>query len=403
MRAELLAPAGDLRCLEAAFRYGADAAYIGGPSLQLRAAKAGFTAENVLDAVAYTHARGKKLYIAANSFLEQDDIASARSYADFLKDCAPDGVIASDMGMVAILRERAPELPIHISTQANCQNAEASKVWRSLGASRIVLGRECTLDNIREIRSALGDAPELECFIHGAMCMSYSGRCLLSAYLANRSANRGGCTQPCRWNYVLEEETRPGMYFPVEEDSRGTAILSSHDLCAVSFLQELEDAGAASFKIEGRMKSEYYVATVVNAYRGVMDGRMSIERAKTELDCVTHRPYSTGFYYSELKYGHDNRGEYLADCTFAAYVIDVSGTNALVEQRGIFGKGDTLELLSPVSGIVSFAVEQLAEDSGLSCDQARKSGTRYRMNVPAGTQPGDILRIRTKGEALCVK
>lgn len=391
---ELLAPAGDLRCLTTAFRYGADACYIGGPALQLRAGKVGFSHEDVRKAASTAHALGKKLYVAANAFLEEREISLAGEYARFLQDAQVDAAIVSDMGMAAILREHAPELELHVSTQANCINSAAAKVWHSLEAKRVILGREASLEDIRSIRQALPSDVQIEVFIHGAMCMAYSGRCLLSAYLTGRSANRGSCTQPCRWNYVLQEETRPGMYLPIQESEKGTAILSSHDLCAAGFLQELIDAGVDSLKIEGRMKSEYYVATVVSAYRACMDGRISPEEALTELDCINHRPYSTGFYFSHLKYGHDNRGEYLADCIYAGYVLEAEKGRITIEQHGQFSVGDKLELLSPGKAAESFCVEDLVTESGTAAQCANQSGLRYTLSCPIHAQAGDILRIR---------
>ncbi len=395
---ELLAPAGDLRCLKTAYQFGADAAYIGGPALQLRAAKAGFTREQVEEAVSLAHSMGKKLYVAANSFMEESELALAGEYARFLGEAGVDAAIASDMGMVSILKENAPDLEVHVSTQANCLNSRAAKVWRSMGASRVILGREATLDDIRRIRDNLPADMQIETFVHGAMCMSYSGRCLLSAYLTGRSANRGGCTQPCRWNYVLEETTRPGMYLPIIEDEKGTAILSSHDLCAIDHLEQLRNAGVDSFKIEGRMKGEYYVATVVNAYRACMDGVFSPDEARAELDCVNHRPYSTGFYFSELKYGHDNRAEYLADCIYAGYVLNVRENLLQIEQHGEFCVGDALEILSPGMPVRKFTVTELFDDKGNPCEKANRSGLQYALPCPICVRPGDLLRIRAPKE-----
>lgn len=396
---ELLAPAGDLRCLKTAYTFGADAAYIGGPALQLRAAKTGFTHDQVHEAAALAHSMGKKLYVAANSFLEESEIGLAAEYARFLYSAGVDAAIASDMGMVSILKEAAPELEVHVSTQANCLNSRAALAWKAMGASRVILGREATLDDIKRIRDHLPDDMQIETFVHGAMCMSYSGRCLLSAYLTGRSANRGGCTQPCRWTYVLEERTRPGMYLPINEDEGGTAILSSHDLCAIEYLEQLKEAGVDSFKIEGRMKSEYYVATVVNAYRARMDGVIGTDEAKAELDCVNHRPYSTGFYFSELKYGHDNRGEYLADCIYAGYVLAQQQDGMIeIEQHGEFAKGQELELLSPGRSVRRFTVETLIDDKGERSERANRSGLRYAINCPYRVQQGDILRVRAPKE-----
>ncbi len=393
---ELLSPAGDMKCLRTAFHFGADAAYIGGPAFQLRAAKAGFSRDEVTEAAAYAHDRGRKLYVAVNAFAQEEDLKYIGEYARFLSDAGVDAVIVSDLGVLSIIRRSAPGLEIHISTQANTINSEAVRVFSGLGASRIILGRECTLDDIRSIRQNTPPHIKIECFIHGAMCMAYSGRCILSSYLAARSANKGGCTQPCRWNYVLEEETRPGMYLPIEESERGTAILSSHDLCCIDFLDELKDAGVDSLKIEGRMKSEYYIAAVVNAYRKRLDGGISLEDARRELDSITHRPYSTGFYFSELKYGHDNRGEYISDCIFAGVALSNSGSNTMIEQRGNFRKGDTLEVLTPDRPVYSITIEEMYDETGEAVVSANRSGHVY--TIGNTVEPMSILRLRTKAE-----
>ena len=395
---ELLAPAGDMRCLTTALDFGADAVYIGGPGLQLRAAKTGFDREGVREAARLCHTRGKRLYVATNAFLSEGDLPAARDLARFLGGCGADAAIVSDLGMLSLVREEAPGLEIHVSTQANCLNSRAAALWARLGARRVILGREATLDEIRAIRAALPDRVQIEVFIHGAMCMAYSGRCLLSAYLAGRSANRGGCTQPCRWRYALVEETRPGMRLPIKEDGRGTAILSSQDLCAAPFLDELAAAGAASLKIEGRMKGEYYVATAVNAYRALLDGRMTADEAMAELNCFSHRPYSSGFYFSDLRYGHDGREEYLADCVYAGYVTVCAGGRVSFEQHGVFSAGDELEVLSPFAPVRRFRAEALEGPDGLSCQTANRSGHPYSMACPFPLRPGDILRRREKAE-----
>ncbi len=392
---ELLAPAGDTRCLRTAFSFGADAVYIGGPGLQLRAPKTGFDRAGVISAAKYAHALGKRLYVAANAFLSEGDLPAAREYARFLGTCEADAAIVSDLGMLSLLREEAHGLELHVSTQANCLNSRAARVWAELGAKRVILGREATLDDIRAIRSALPEGVEIEVFIHGAMCMAYSGRCLLSAYLTGRSANRGGCTQPCRWRYSLVEETRPGMRLPIGEDPRGAAILSSQDLCAATFLDELSAAGVSSCKIEGRMKGEYYVATVVNAYRSLLDGRMTAEEALAELDCFSHRPYSTGFYFGDLAWGHDGREDYLADCVYAGWVVSWEDGRAAIEQHGVFSAGEELEVLSPGLPVRCFTVSGIIGPDGLPCEKANRSGEPYTLACPLELHEGDLLRRRT--------
>ena len=268
---ELLAPAGDLECLRTALRFGADAVYVGGPQMQLRAGSVGFSMDDLAEAVREAHALNRRLYVTVNAFASNSEIDALSDYAQALKALGADAVIVSDLGAIAAIRRAAPDLDVHVSTQANCLNYAAAQVYADLGATRVVLGREMSLTEIAELRAKTPASLELEAFVHGAMCMAYSGRCMISAYLAGRSANRGACAQSCRWTYHLMEEKRPGQFFPVEEDDRGTTILSSLDLCCIDFLDRIAAAGVTSFKIEGRMKSPYYVATVVNAYRKRLD------------------------------------------------------------------------------------------------------------------------------------
>ena len=251
---ELLAPAGDLERLRTALRFGADAVYVGGPQMQLRAGSVGFSMDDLAEAVREAHALNRRLYVTVNAFASNSEIDALSDYAQALKALGADAVIVSDLGAIAAIRRAAPDLDVHVSTQANCLNYAAAQVYADLGATRVVLGREMSLTEIAELRAKTPASLELEAFVHGAMCMAYSGRCMISAYLAGRSANRGACAQSCRWTYHLMEEKRPGQFFPVEEDDRGTTILSSLDLCCIDFLDRIAAAGVTSFKIEGRMK-----------------------------------------------------------------------------------------------------------------------------------------------------
>lgn len=396
---ELLAPAGDLECLETAIYFGADAVYVGGPKLQLRAANVGFTMETLACAVQTAHRAGRKLYVAVNSFAANEDISEAEPYARELFDLGVDAVIISDIGVMAEFKKAAPALPIHVSTQANCGNYAAARVYHALGASRIVLAREMTLDAIAELRARVPDDLELEAFVHGAMCMAYSGRCMISAYLTGRSANRGACAQPCRWRYALSEETRPGEYFPVLEDAHGMTILSSRDLCAVSFLDKLATAGVTSFKIEGRMKSPYYVATVVNVYRRALD---ALARGETpdqaflmkELGAASHRPFSRGFYFGEIPFESAAGDGYVQDCIFAGVVRAAESGRITFEQRNRIRTGDRLEVLSPVLSNVHFTVGSMIAPNGSTTDDARLPSGLYSTDCPLPLSPGDILRIR---------
>lgn len=395
MNVELLAPAGSMEALKTALYFGADAVYCGGPLLQLRAGSAAFTFEDLQQAAELVHARGKKLYVTVNSFAENGEIDQLGDYGKRLLEVGADAAIVSDLGAIAELRERCPELPIHVSTQANCLNYKTVNVYHAMGASRVVLGREMPLSAIEEMQGRIPPEMEIEVFIHGAMCMAYSGRCLLSSFLANRSGNRGECAQPCRWSYFLIEGKRQNMVIPVVEEGESTAIFSSADLKCVSFLDRLEQAGVRSFKIEGRMKSPYYVATAVNAYRHAMDGSATLEQCDAELDCASHRPYSSGFYFGEMKRDPNNDGLYHRTCDFIGVVLeDLGGGRYVVEQRNRFSVGDTLEILSPASMGLSFPVERIVGEDGLERDTAHLVQEKVTVECPHRLAPGDLLRRR---------
>ena len=395
MNVELLAPAGSMEALKTALYFGADAVYCGGPLLQLRAGSAAFTFEDLQQAAELVHARGKKLYVTVNSFAENGEIDQLGDYGKRLLEVGADAAIVSDLGAIAELRERCPELPIHVSTQANCLNYKTVNVYHAMGASRVVLGREMPLSAIEEMKGRIPPEMEIEVFIHGAMCMAYSGRCLLSSFLANRSGNRGECAQPCRWSYFLIEGKRQNMVIPVVEEGESTAIFSSADLKCVSFLDRLAQAGVRSFKIEGRMKSPYYVATAVNAYRHAMDGSATLEQCDAELDCASHRPYSSGFYFGEMKRDPNNDGLYHRTCDFIGVVLeDLGGGRYVVEQRNRFSVGDTLEILSPSSMGLSFPVERIVGEDGLERETAHLVQEKVTVECPHRLAPGDLLRRR---------
>ena len=393
-RPELLAPAGDMECLETAVHFGADAVYIGGPLLQLRADNVGFDREGIAEAVKYCHEHGVKLYVTVNCFAKNEEIDAAEDYAKYLHSVGVDAVIVSDIGLIAKIHESAPELEIHVSTQANCLNFNAANVYWAMGAKRVVLGREMTLDEIIEFRKRIPEEMEIEAFVHGAMCMSYSGRCMISSYLVNRSGNRGGCAQPCRWNYHLVEMKRPNEFFQVVEDEKGTAILSSHDMCAVGFLDKLEAAGICSYKIEGRMKTPFYVATAVNAYRHAIDGDVPMEVIERELDSISHRPYSSAFYFGEMKMSHGNSGAYIQKCTFIGKVLDYSDGFVTIQQRNNFKPGDELEVVSPISTGEKFTVSKIFDEEGNEREDARLIQQILRLPCPIKLQKGDLLRKR---------
>ena len=398
---ELLAPAGDLERVHTALRFGADAVYLGGPQMQLRAGQVGFSMESLAQAIREAHALNRRVYVTVNAFAYNRDIDALPDYAQALAALGADAVIVSDLGAIATIRRACPHLPVHVSTQANCLNYASARVYADLGATRVVLAREMSLADIAELRAKAPAGLELEAFVHGAMCMSYSGRCMLSAYLTGRSANRGACAQSCRWTYHLMEEKRPGQFFPIEEDERGTTILSSLDLNCPSFLDQIMAAGVISFKIEGRMKSPYYVATVVNAYRrridAILSGTASAENTallERELNAASHRPYSSGFYFGELIHHAPDAGAYLQDCTFAGVVEAQIGDRITFECRNKIHSGDRIEILSPHTLGKSFLAEEIQNANGESESAAARPNERYSMRCEIPVAPGDILRIR---------
>jgi putative protease len=392
---ELLSPVGSKAALNAALRFGADAVYLGGPYLQLRAETAAFSFDDIAEAAAAVHRAGKRLYVTVNALAYNDEIDLLPDYANRLKDCGVDAVIVSDLGVLMTIRRACPALELHVSTQASCMNYAAAKTWYDLGARRIVLAREMTIDEIRKLKKRIPDDLQLEAFVHGAMCMAYSGRCLLSSAILGRSGNRGDCAQPCRWSYALVEESRPNQAFPIEQEGSHSYVLSSRDLNCIALVDELIDAGVTSLKIEGRMKTEYYVAVVTNAYRRVLDGTMTIEDAKRELLSVSHRPYTTGFYHGELPNDHSNAGTYSQTHRFAAAVLSCENGVATIEQRNRFIRGDTLEVVSPSLCSATVKVDALTDADGNPVEIANKvlQVLRIRTDVPLAS--GDLLRIKT--------
>lgn len=392
---ELLLPAGDSEALETAVYFGADAVYVGGPFMQLRAASAGFDRETLRKSAEYCHSHGVKLYVTVNCFAEEDEIPKIGDYAKELYDLGADAAIVSDPGAIFVMRNAEPGLPIHVSTQANIQNSAAANVFYNMGASRVVLGREMTLDAVAALRRNTPPDLEIETFVHGAMCMAYSGRCLISSFMNGRSGNRGECTQPCRWIYRVVEEKRPGQVFEVVEESESTAFFSSHDLNCMDFLDKIAAAGVTSFKVEGRMKSPYYVATVGNAYRRRMDGCRDLDLLNAELDRASHRPYSSGFYFGHEKYNPHNDGQYRSSGKFVAVVTDrLSGTEYAVQMRNRFAVGESLEILSPDSIGESLTVEAMRDTDGNPKNEAILPCENVIIRCEASLSPGDMLRRR---------
>lgn len=396
---ELLAPAGGMEQLRYALHFGADAVYLAGDSFGMRARAENFPGVELASAVALAHSHGKRVYIAANTLVHQGDIGAFREHLALLEEIGADAAIVSDLAAIPILHEVAPHVDIHISTQASVVNAESARIYHELGAKRVVLARELSLAEITQIRDEAPRGLELEVFVHGAMCIAYSGRCLISSYLVGRDANRGNCTQPCRWKWSLQEETRPDEHFPIEEDGRHSFILSSADLNMLSHLDDLRDAGIDSLKIEGRVKGAYYVATVTNAYRQVLDGAHA-EDFLPELETVSHRPYHTGFFYGTPSQSYEGH-EYSQTCDLVGTVENClpradGGFDVTLMLRNRFYDQDLLEVLSPGFEIRTFAVADLEDEDGLPCAVANRNAHRYRFTCPFRLEKLDIIRKRRK-------
>ena len=395
-KVELLAPAGDFSKLKTGLYFGADAVYVGGKAFSLRSFAGNFDYDGLKQAVDYAHSLGKKIYITANIFARNADFSQLADYFSYLQSIGADAAIISDSGVAYIAKKFAPNLPIHISTQANLTNKYAVKFWHDQGASRAILARELSLDEIKEIHDFVPEI-ELEAFVHGAMCISYSGRCLLSDYLASRPSNRGECVQACRWNYTVKKNDlgADSGNLPVEEDERGTYIFNSKDLNMSAHLNEMAEAGVCSFKIEGRMKSEYYLATVINAYRRCMDSGFSptVER---ELLTASHRDYTTAYTLGEnhatVNYT-DSQAK--GDCDYIGNVLAGGNGSAVVEMRGRFKVGDRLEILSPTDNFgKSFVVESAVTGGGERVTDCKLVQEHYTIKCPFTLSAGDILRRR---------
>ena len=396
MKVELLAPAGNFTKLKTAFYFGADAAYIGGKAFSLRSFADNFDADELKNAVDFAHKLGKKVYVTANIFAKNADFAALSDYFKYLYEIGADAAIISDSGVFYVAKKAAPALVVHISTQANLTNKYAVKFWKEQGADRAILARELSLNEIKEIHDFVPDI-ELEAFVHGAMCISYSGRCLLSDYLAGRPSNRGECVQACRWNYTVKKHDlgAESGELSVEEDERGTYIFNSKDLNMSAHLNEMAEAGVCSFKIEGRMKSEYYLATVINAYRRCIDGGFDQTVAR-ELLTAAHRDYTTAYTLGEnIRTVNYTDSQAKGDCDYIANVISGGDGVAVVEMRGRFKVGDTLEVLSPTENFgKSFVVERAVTSAGEEVSDCKLVQEHYTINCPFAVSAGDILRRR---------
>ncbi len=400
---ELLLPSSNLEVLKLAFSYGADAVYIGGEAYGMRAKAKNFSKEDMKEGIEFAHSLGKKIYVTANIIAHNEDLEGFRQYFEELKELQPDAVIISDPGVFEIAKEVIPDMELHISTQANNVNYGTYKFWHRMGAKRVVSGRELSLQEIKEIRNNIPDDLEIETFIHGAMCIAYSGRCLLSNYFTGRDANRGDCTHSCRWKYHLTEATRPGEYLPIEETKRGTYIFNSKDLCMIEYIPELVDAGIDSFKIEGRMKTALYVATAARAYRKAIDDyfkspekyKQNIHKYKEEVEKNTYREFTTGFFFE--KAGSDaqiyDNNTYVKAYTYLGYI---EGQNEEgwyeLEQRNKFSVGENIEIMKPDGRNLYVKVLGMKDDEGNEIDSCPHPKQKIYLNVGEKLDEFDIIR-----------
>ena len=399
---ELLIPAGSLELLKVAVLYGADAVYLGGEAFGLRAKAQNFTAEEMREGIAFAHARGVKVYVTANIFAHNRDIEEAEAYFKELRELRPDAVLVADPGMFALARRVMPDIDLHISTQANTTNYVSCRFWHDLGAKRIVTARELSLAEIRELKAKIPEDLEIEAFVHGAMCISYSGRCLLSSYLAGRDANQGLCTHPCRWKYALVEETRPGEYMPVEENERGTFIFNSKDLSMIDRLPDLYEAGIDSFKVEGRMKAALYVATAARTYSLAMRDyetdpalyQANIPHYKEEIAACTYREFTTGFFYgkpSEEDQIYDGL-TYKSPYTYLGIVEREADGHVRLIQKNKFSVGETVEIMKPDGRDVQAKVLSIRDSEGNEMPSAPHAKQEIHVALSAEAEDWDILR-----------
>ncbi|MCR5830586.1 MAG: U32 family peptidase [Lachnospiraceae bacterium] len=378
---ELLVPAGSLEVLKTAVTYGADAVYIGGEEFSLRAKAKNFSKEDMAEGIKYAHDHGVKVYVTANIYAHNKDIEPAREYLAELGRLEPDAILIADPGIFTIARQVCPDVPIHISTQANNTNHMTFKFWHDLGAERVVCARELSLSEISELKNTIPEDMEIECFVHGAMCISYSGRCLLSAYMTGRSANLGECTHPCRWKYSVVEEKRPGEYLPVEENDRGTFIFNSKDMCMIEHIPEMIEAGIDSFKIEGRMKTALYVATVARTYRRAIDDyctspdlyRQNLPWYREEIGKCTYRQFTTGFYFGKPDENTQiyDYSTYVVESVYLGTIEEVTTDGRIkLTQKNKFSVGDTIEVMKPDGANVPVRVAKIESEDGVSQDSA---------------------------------
>lgn len=401
-RVELLSPAGDMERLELAVKFGADAVYVGGTQFGMRSNPSNFDPAQLQAACKLVHAAGKKLYLTCNTLPRSYELDALPDFLRSARAAGVDAFIIADMGVLAIAKQAAPEVEVHISTQAGIVNYAAANAFYQMGAKRIVTARELSLDEIKMIRDHTPPELEIEAFVHGAMCMSFSGRCILSDYMVGRDANRGDCAQPCRWKYHLMEETRPGQYFPINQEENGTYIFNSKDLCMIEHIPELVAAGVDSFKIEGRAKSAYYTAVVTHAYRQALDAYFAHpspdfrvpDWVLAEMEKMSHRVYTTGFNFGPLQNGQElNTGGYVRNWDVCALYRDRQGNRLIVDQRNRFFEGDILEVLEPGQKPYTLTVRDLVREAdGTRTEVANKATEVYSFAVDRPVSPDAILR-----------
>ena len=402
-KVEILAPAGSFESMKAAVAAGADAVYIGGEVFSLRAKSKNFSLEDMREGIAYAHTRGVRVFVTANILAHNRDLKAFEDYLYELKEIGPDALIISDPGIFTMARKICPDIEIHISTQANNTNYGTFNFWHQLGAKRVVTARELSLEEIRQIRDNIPDDLEIETFVHGAMCISYSGRCLLSSFLTGRDANQGACTHPCRWKYALMEETRPGEYFPVFENERGTYIFNSKDLCMIEHIPELIEAGIDSFKIEGRMKTALYVAAVTRTYRKAIDDYMespekysaNMEWYKEEISKCTYRLFTTGFFFGKPDQNTQiyDSNTYIKEYTYLGLIGEQNEAGDYgLEQRNKFCVGDVIEVMKPDGSNVMATVLGMTDDQGNSIESCPHPKQKIFIHVDQKLETGDLLR-----------
>ena len=400
---ELMVPASSLEVLKSAVRYGADAVYIGGEVFGLRAKAKNFTIEEMKEGVEFAHEAGVKVYVTVNILAHNDDLEPALTYVKELKDVNPDALIIADPAIFTIVREVWPEIDIHISTQANNTNYGTYLFWHRLGAKRVVSARELNLREIREIRDNIPEDMEIETFVHGAMCISYSGRCLLSSFMAGRDANKGACTHPCRWKYAVVEESRPGQYMPVEENERGTYIFNSKDLCMIDHIPELVEAGIDSFKIEGRMKTALYVATVARTYRMAIDDffedpekyKANIPKYNELISQCTYRQFTTGFFFGKPDENAQiyDKNEYEKDSVYLGIVEDVKDNVIELTQKNKFKVNDEIEIMKKDGQDIKTKVVSIKDEKGNEMDSCPHPQQKIFVSLTVAPNVGDILKM----------